>query len=433
MTLWGPNAVNGVISIATKSALDTQGVLARATVGAQERTGVVRYGGALGDSGGYRVYATTADRDGTPDGAGVPFPDGAFGYSLGFRADWSGDSDGFMAQGEYFRQDLDSDVDNGGHHLLARWNHDFSGSSALQVQAYYDSSKRRFPGVLDAIDNYDLSVQQNLALGRHRLVFGGGLRLTHDLFLNLLNPFVLDPPSRDLWLGNFFVQDTIALSAKLDLIAGLKAERASFTGVEWLPNVRLAWRAAPQTLLWGAVSRSVRTPSRIDRNLILPGFILGGTFDSEKVIAIEAGYRGEPVAGTGLSVSLFYNIYDGLRTTESVSTTSLLPVKLANGLEGHSYGVEAWANHKVLPGWRLSAGVSTLHKSFKPKPVDSLPRAHVDSYIDADARIGWAVDEDIELFVAGSNLLHKQRDESGDPNRGQLVVRRIAAGTRLRF
>jgi iron complex outermembrane receptor protein len=298
------------------------------------------------------------------------------------------------------------------------------------------------------------------------------VRLTRDLFVNLLNPFVLDPISRDLWLGNLFVQDTIALSDKLDLIAGLKAEGASFTGVEWLPNVRLAWRPATQTLLWGAVSRSVRTPSRIDRNLILPGFLLGGTFGSERVIAIEAGYRGEPVAATGLSVSLFYNIYDGLRTTESVTSTSLLPVKLANGIKGHSYGIEAWANHRVFPGWRLSAGVSTLHKSFRAKQghldiqngvslgndpdfqvmlrsqadltrdiqfdlqlraVDSLPKPHVDGYVEADARLAWAVEEDIELFVAGSNLLHKQRDESGDPSRAQLVVRRIAAGTRLRF
>jgi iron complex outermembrane receptor protein len=470
-TLWGPNAVNGVINIVTKSALDTQGALVRATAGVRERTGALRYGGALGDSGGYRLYASLADREGLPDGAGFPNPDGTRGYQLGFRADWGGEASRFMAQGELFDQDLGLSVSNQGHHLLARWDRDFSDRSALQVQAYYDSFKRRFPGVLDTLDNFDLSVQQNLTLGRHRMVFGGGLRLTHDTFINQLNPFVLDPPSRHLWLGNLFVQDTIALSDQLDLIAGLKLERSSFTGTEFLPNIRVAWRPADQTLLWGAVSRSVRTPSRIDRDLILPGFLLGGTFDSEEVIAFELGYRGQPTANTSVSISFFYNIYDGLRTTEPDPLT-FLPVRLANGLKGHSYGLEAWASHQAAAWWRLSAGVSTLHKAFTVKKghvdlqngislgndpdfqlllrsqadltrtlqfdlslrgVDSLPRPHVRGYVEADARLGWAVDDQIELFVSGSNLLHKLRDESGDPNRGQLVARRIAAGTRLRF
>ena len=145
----------------------------------------------------------------------------------------------------------------------------------------------------------------------------------------------------------------------IDTIAGLKLERSSFTGTEFLPNIRVAWRLADQMLLWGAVSRSVRTPSRIDRNLILPGFLVGGTFNSEEVIALEAGYRGQPTANTSLSISFFYNIYDGLRTTEPDPLT-FLPLRLANGLKGHSYGLEAWASHQVAAWWRLSAGVSRL-------------------------------------------------------------------------
>jgi iron complex outermembrane recepter protein len=483
-TLWGPNAVNGVINIISKSAVDTQGALIRATAGSRDRTAMIRYGGMLGESGAFRVYASGSDREGLPTASGRVRSDGGRGLTAGFRADWAGDTDAFMAQGEYFEQDLDAGGNNRGHHLLARWVHDFDSGSALQVQAYYDNVERDvIAGVFDALRNFDLSAQQNIALGRHLLVLGGGLRLTHDRFINQLNPFVLNPPSRNLWLGNFFVQDTVALAEALDLIAGLKVERTSFTGIELLPNARLAWRPAQDVLLWGAVSRSVRTPSRIDRDLealdvSLPPFyegdlLLGGTFDSEEVIAIEAGYRGRPAPGFSLSISVFYNIYDGLRTTRLNPDSPLgLPVTLANGLEGHSYGIEAWASHQVAPWWLLSAGVSTLHKDFKLKPgetdaeggislgndpdfqvllrsqadlgrdfqldvslraVDSLPNPRGAGYVDADARLAWAPGDRFELFVAGANLFHDRRDESADGDRGQLVVRRIVAGTRVRF
>lgn len=239
-TLWGPNAVNGVINIISMSAIDTQGVLLRATAGARERTAAVRYGGALGDSGGFRIYATASDRDGLPTAAPRVRIDGGRGFTGGFRADWGGDADAFMVQGEIFHQDLDFDGENRGHHLLARWSHDFSGGSAMQVQAYYDSVRTDNPIASDRLDNFDLSAQHDVSVGSHHIVYGAGVRATSDSFTNKLGGFQLDPRSRTLWLGNVFVQDTITVDETFDVIAGLKLERTSFTGLEFLPNLRLA-------------------------------------------------------------------------------------------------------------------------------------------------------------------------------------------------
>lgn len=467
--LWGTNAVNGVINITSRSAADTQGALVRAAAGTLERTAGLRYGDALGSSGAYRVYAAGYDREGLPAGRGGALRDGGDGLRAGFRADWTGGGGDFTLQGDIFDQSGNGDGGDSGHNLLARWNRSLGRNSSIEVQAYYDQFERRFSDVYDAFEAYDLAVQHNWTFGAHQIVWGAGIRATHDKFINNANPFVLDPPSRTLWMGNVFAQDTWAIDEKLSLTGGLKLERTSFTGIEALPSVRLAWRPAPQTLFWTAASRAVRTPSRIDRQLVHPVILEAGTFRSERLTALEAGYRGQLSRGTSVSLSIFYNLYDGLRTTEPNPAT-FLPVRLSNGLKGHSYGVEAWGSAQVADWWRVSAGIRTLHKSFRLKAgrtdiengislgndpdfqllarsqmnltdaleldvtlrgVDRRPDPRVSGYVDADARIGWALAPQLELYVAGTNLLHAKRDESGDADRGQLVRRSIVAGARF--
>lgn len=470
-TLWGPNAVNGVINITSKSALDTQGGVIRATAGARERTAAVRYGAALGESGAFRIYANGFDREGLPGGTAPDFPDASKGIRAGFRSDWAGDANVITLQGDYFYNDLFAEGRDTGHNILGRWTHDFAEGSALQLQAYYDKLDRRFIGVRDHLETIDASAQHNLTIGAHQIVWGAGIRTTHDLFVNMLNAFQLDPPSERLWVGNLFAQDSWALGGGVTLIGGVKLEQTSFTGVQVLPNLRVAWKPSEKALFWAAASRGVRTPSRIDHDLTFPGFLESKSFTMEELTAFEAGYRGQPWDGTSLSISIFYNLYDGLRTTE-LHPVTILPVRLDNGLKGHSYGIEAWGSHQVLPWWRLSAGVSTLHKDYHLKPghfdleqgislgndpdfhamvrsqmsladrieidltlrgVDSLPNPRVKGYVDADARLAWNLDDRIELFMIGTNLFHKRRDESGYTDTGQSVVRSIAAGTRLRF
>ncbi|HZG08399.1 MAG TPA: TonB-dependent receptor [Allosphingosinicella sp.] len=472
-TLFGPNAVNGVINIASKDAHQTLGGLARATVGANERTAALRYGTSLGETGAVRVYANGFDKEDLPNGTG-PDPDDHFkGWQAGFRADLGGGGGRVTVQGDIFDNALDTGTGDGnrGHNLLARWNRELGGASALQVQGYYDDFQRRFTLVKDKLETFDLEAQVNTKKGAHDLVVGAGARTTRDAFINNLNGFVLDPERRRLWVFNAFAQDRIALSPQLDLIAGLKLERSSFSGVQVLPNLRLAWHPDAQTLLWGSVSRAVRTPSRIDRQLVfLPVLAQADDFQTEKLIAIEAGYRGQPAASTSLSVSLFYNLYDDIRTTEF--TGNPLPIKLRNSLEGETYGVEAWVNQQIAGWWRASLGATAIGKDFDLKggavdlanraslgadpdfqivarshmdlsrrvqldlglrAMDDLNETGIGGYVEADARLSWRASRMLELYVAGNNLLHARHAESIDPARAQLSERSVFVGSRVRF
>lgn len=473
-TLYGANAVNGVVSFITRDASDTLGVLARATAGDEERTLGARVGVPIGANGAVRFYGSWFDREDLPQGAGPDINDHFRGWQAGFRSDFTTAADHLTFQGDIFDTDASSLPRDGdhGYNLLARWGHDLSPRSALRVQAYYDYFRRRFLLVHDSLETVDLDVQYSLETGPHALVVGGGARTTRDEFINNLNAFQLDPQSRSLWFFNLFAQDRITLSPALSLILGLKAERTTFTGIQLLPNVRLAWQPNYRNMLWAAVSRAIRTPSRIDRQLAnLPFLAPADDFVSEKLIAFEAGYRGQPTPWTTLSVSLFFNLYDDIRTTEF--TGNPFPIKLRNGLQGHTYGVEAWSSSQLTPWWRLSLGLSTLWKDFEIEPGrldlaagDSLghdpdyqlfARSQFDlgerwsanaglrwigeidanpgigDYVEADARIAYRLTDNLELYVAGRNLLHQTHAESDDVKRAQLSQRSLYAGARVTF
>jgi iron complex outermembrane receptor protein len=472
-TLFGPNAVNGVININSKDARDTIGGLIRGTAGAGEQTAGIRYGVPLGASGAVRFYANGFNRSDIANT--TPTIDQDFkGIQGGFRADFGAESDIFTVQGDVFATDTGGVPGDGdeGHNLLARWSRTLAPDMSFQIQGYYDKFVRRFILVKDKLETFDLEGQFNLSAGRHTLVLGAGVRTTKDEFINNLNGFVLDPESRRLWVINAFAQDEIALSDTFSLTAGLKVERSSLSGVELLPNVRLAWHPNERTLLWAAASRAVRTPSRIDRQLVfLPLLAQAVDFRSEKLIALEAGYRGQFGDSTSLSISLFYNIYGDLRTTE-LAPGNMLPIRLANGLKGNNYGLEAWAAHQLTPWWRINLGLSTLAKDFDVKRghvdiangaslgadpdyqvtvrsqmnlddrirldvagrmVGDLGNPELDGYVEADARLGWDLTDRIELYVVGHNLLHKRHYETAPINRGLPIERSVQAGTRLLF
>jgi iron complex outermembrane receptor protein len=353
--------------------------------------------------------------------------------------------------------------------MLARWTSNGSDGSQTQVQGYYSRFARRFTKVYDRLEMSDLSVQHNRSEGRHALVVGAGARLNRDVFINGANFFALDPERRSLWILNAFAQDRIDLGGGLALTAGLKLEKTSFSGVEILPSGRFAWNPDSSHLLYVSAARAVREPSRIDRDLTAPGILIRGTFQPEKLTALEAGYRAQPMRNVSVSVSVFYNLYDDLRSTRPTPGT-VIPVRLANGIKGDTWGIEAWGNLQVTPWWRLSAGIATLEKDFRLKPgetdlenfislgndpdhnlqiathIDFSPEVALDihlrrygsrpnpllpAYTDADARLGWQVTPDVELYLAGSNILHDRRDESGDADRGQLVRRMISLGARF--
>lgn len=474
-TLYGPNAVNGVVSITSRDAQDTIGTLLRATAGAYERTAAVRHGLAIGNSGAARVYANWHEREDLPDGVGFGSNDAFRGWQTGFRADFSSEADHVTVQGDIFDGEAKGVEGDGnhGHNLLARWSRTLTPSTSFQIQAYYDDFEREFILVRDSLQTFDVEAQFNANVGTHTLIAGGGIRTTRDEFINNLNQFVLDPPSRRLWVYNAFVQDRLRLSPELSLIAGMKLERSSFTGFQFLPNLRIAWQPDERNLVWAAVSRAVRTPSRIDRQLsALPILAPATDFRSEKLVAFEGGYRGQPFSHTNLSVSLFFNLYDDIRTTEFAPDGGL-PIRLANSLEGHTYGIEAWSNSQLAPWWRLSLGVATIWKDFDTDAgttdisgmaalgddptyqllartqIEFSPRLHatigarlideietapsIDGYIEADARLAYRMSDTLELYVAGRNLLQRSHAESNDSNQAQLAQRSVFAGARVRF
>jgi iron complex outermembrane receptor protein len=435
--------VNGVINVITKNARDTQGGLVDLKAGPVDQNGLVRYGGRFGENGAYRVYGMGFGTGHTDLPGGASARDDWHGGQAGFRTDWQGLDDGVTLTGDFYRNNNALDGRQYGGNVMGRWTHRFADGSDLLLQSSYDRQHRVAPGVSESYDSYDLQAQQTLYLGRHVVVLGGEYRIVRDDFLNNSNIFVLIPQRRTVGVGDLFVQDTFALTEDLKLTFGTKVEDSTYTGFSFLPSVRLGWTVSENTFLWAAISRAVRTPSRIDRELTASGILAPALdFRSETLTAYEIGYRGRPTPTTSLSVSLYYNVYDDLRTT-GLSGISGLPLQLQNGAEGTTYGMEAWGDWRVVPWWRLSAGVNLLHKDLRLKPgavelsgwrsegydpgyqlsfrssmdlahgveldvgvraVSSLTYAPINGYVDADARIGWHVNERLELSLAGYNL-----------------------------
>jgi iron complex outermembrane receptor protein len=473
-TLWGANAVNGVINIVTRSAAETQGLLLRGGGGNELHSdAAIRYGGTAG-SASYRVYAQYADRDAAqlPSG-GDAMTDSNVGQA-GFRIDWaSGRGDALTVQGDANEVNtaapFTADATSRSQNLLTRWRRQFSATSELQVQAYYDRAVRRVPPSYgDELQTFDIELQHHFQAGtRHDIVWGLTYRSEHDDFETLV--YALDPPERTLRRPGGFFQDEIALFADtVHLTLGTKLEDNEYSGAEWQPSIRLSWRVNPDALLWGAVSRAVRTPSRVDRDLAnrtLPPFTVGNAdFDSEKLIAYELGLRTQPLLPLVLSVATYYNDYDDLRSYELPPIGSI-PITLDNLLQGETYGAEVSADYYPGTFWRLSGGYTTLHEHFHTRPgsrdlfggtVDARDWNHqaflrasltlpanleldgtlrhigriasqrVPAYTELDLRAGWRFSSALDLALLGHNLLHDSHGEFGPPGR-QLIERSVFA------
>ena len=454
-TLWGANAVNGVINVITKAAADTQGALGSVGVGSDDRQAAARYGGEMKD-GHYRLYAKALRRDATERSGGVAANDRADRAQFGFRADWGRRRDGFTLQGDLYGGEIEQTpraANLEGLNLLARWARDLGDGAALRVQAYFDYTRREQPGVFrEELDTYDLEMQHALApLGRHRLLWGAGVRRHEDQIENSpLLAFL--PGERALNDAHLFVQDEIRLREGLELTLGAKAERNSYTGTEFLPSARVSWHATPNQLLWSAASRAVRAPSRLDRELFVPGnppftTLAGGpTFRSEISQVFELGYRAQARANASFSVTAFHHEHDHLRTLSPGTPGPMI----ANGLEGSTTGIEAWGTWRAASWWRVDAGFVSLDHDFRLKPgeVDLQPQqggasdpkgwgklrvqfdlspAHeadvmlrhygaidnlsVPSYTALDARLAWHPRRNLEVSLLLQNLLDDDHAE----------------------
>jgi len=489
-SLWGANAVNGVINIITRRSGDTQGAAIEFGGGNSEIRGRLRYGGRIADDLSYRFYVGGFDHgDENVTGAGANARDSWHKVQGGFRMDWEPADDLITVQGDIFdgaeQQRITADQAISGRNLVGRWTHAMGGGSSLQIQAYYDHIAFSVPGSFsNHLDTYDIQAQHNLALGDHEIVWGGGYRVMSDDFPTTLSAtqavrFV--PESRTLTLWNLFLQGSVSLTGRLKLIAGMKMEDEPYTGIALMPNARLAWTVADTGLLWVAASRAVRIPSRLDRDVTQrSGSIVtltGGNMQAVKVDAYELGYRAQPRADLSFSISAFYNIYPNLRSAEL--TNGRLPVVFANGMAGKTYGVEFWANYRVTDWWRLTTGANWLHKDLRFKPgssrlgglqiagndpkyqlalrsamdlgrgvtmdldlrrIGALPAPPSPAYVELGARVAWAVSDKLEISVTGSNLLHAYHTEFGTTSNtlqvgpvGVTVGRSVFAATQWKF
>ena len=384
-TLWEANAVNGVINIITRNAKQGQGLYASGAVGNYVRDfGAIRYGGKIGADLSYRVYAQRNDRDHTflPEGGASPDQWGL--TQGGFRMDWTPSQENtLMVQGNLYggrEQTQPRMTTLDGQSILARWSRSFSNQSNLVVQTYFDRTWRRMPTISFELETYDIDLQYRFLRGdKHNILLGAGYRLMKDKTRNYTTAAGILPNHRDMPLFNAFVQDEITLIPDVfKLTIGTKLLHNVFTQFELQPSARIAWTPTGYHTLWSAVSRAVRTPSRIDVDYYIPTTPLppdqpsvagGPNFISEKVMAYELGYRVQPSTKVSLSLATFYNRYDDLYSVEALPGTQTYQIQ--NGTEGTSWGVEFFGTYQPVEQWRLRGGYTYFDKDLDSKPGHS--------------------------------------------------------------
>jgi iron complex outermembrane receptor protein len=441
--------------------VDTQGTLLSAGGGSREWAGAARHGGKIGADGHYRVYGMGFQRNNSQLESGASVLDGSDAGQAGFRAGFGTGATSFFLQGDTYRQNIEQALggtrDLAGANLLARWAQTGANGSQLHLQAYYDRTERTQPGsIREMLDTYDFELHYGFDASRsHRVLVGAGYRYRRDDLENLGPALAFVPASRDLTRGYVFAQDEIALAPTLALTLGLKLEHNNYTDWETLPSARLAWKAAPNHLLWTALSRAIRAPSRIDREFFIPAtppFLLQGSsqFESEVVNVLEVGYRAQPRPALSYSVSVFYDDYDHLRTAEPAPGGAVF----LNRMEGSAHGIEAWSSYRVMPDWRLTAGAAYLKQDLTLEPgsaaiggtaaagndprhwwqlgssynftprhefdlrvrrTASLPSPIVPSYTAVDMRLGWKATREAEVSLTFTNLLDPAHPEWGAP------------------
>src|SRR5213080_2676207 len=465
-TLWGANAVNGVINVITRNSRDTQGLLVSGGGGTELRGfGNARYGGALTPTVHYRVYGNGFARQPTLLPSSLDAADDWHALQGGFRVDWDASpTNGVSVHGDLYdgriSQPSASDIAVSGHNLAARWSHTISATSDVRTELYYDRTHRDIPGTFgEDLDTYDVDIQQSARVGaRHDVVWGLGYRLINDRVVNgSVLAFLPGHVARQWFTG--FVQDEIALVPnRLHVALGTKIEHNDYTGFEIQPSGRVNWRLSPSGTLWAAVSRALRTPSRIDRELFArvsaDSFLAGGPgFHSEEELAYELGYRHQQ-GSLALSVATFYSRYHGLRSLEQVYVNPLTPdtVVIGNGQDGESYGAELTADYRVTDRWRLRAGYTELRVHVWPNPgstdmsrgatesqapdrqffllssvdlpahlglaawfraIDDINNQVVPAYAELNVTLTWRPTSKVECSLVGQNLLHSRHREFG--------------------
>jgi iron complex outermembrane receptor protein len=485
-TLWGANAVNGIVNIITKETRDTQGTLVAADVGGEERGAVrFRYGGRSGTESSYRAYGKFFARDSLFHAVGEDFDDWRMGQA-GFRADWAvlrGKT--LTLQGDAYRGTtgqrstltlysppsvlvLHQDATLSGGNVLGRLGGP-AGASDVRLQWFYDRTNRAEPTFQEHRDTIDLDFQHRLpGLGVHQLLWGAGYRMSSGAFRGAADTLRFIPERRTDQLFTGFVQDDIeAVVDRVHVILGSKLEHNGYSGFEAQPSGRVLWTPTTRQTVAASITRAVRTPSRVEHDLegtsllsaapvtTFSRLLPSKDFRAERLLAYEVQYRVQPASSFSLAVSTFFNTHDDLLSIEPgapfVETAPppphvVVPIALANGIHGHSYGLESLAVVEAAAWWRLTGGYSYVQIDLGPdagsgdtstalstegstprhqtfvrssmnlparleldwmfRALSSLPSPsqRVPRYQTSDIRLGWNVVRALTLAVVGQNL-----------------------------
>ena len=472
-TVWGANAVNGVINILSQSARDTQGGLIYGGGGdVHLALGGARYGDQLSSNTFYRVYGTYQLNNDFQQANGQSANDRWDLSQGGFRLDHYTINDGQLTwQGDAYAGNLaDHTGDMNGFNTLGRWTQPLSERSSYEVQAYLDHTYRNNALASVAVDTADLTFQHTFGLGeRNDVIWGLGYRFTDTRLEELKTPgSVLTDDNLPLNLFSAFIQDAYQiLPDRLTFTLGTKIEHNDFTGVEVQPSARLAFKPTDNQTVWAAVSRAVRTPSQVEGSdfgivgvgspVIGPGGALympaiAGNPDAQAEIlwAYELGYRIQPTPRVSVDTAVFYNDYRQLLARRPIGVIpgaplNILLLQLANTLRGESYGGEAMVSFAATDAWRLSASYSLLILQVQGDPASDATRfelnapthqvvlrsaydftwhatldaqlRYVDSvesvaaYVTADVRLAWRPSANLELSLVGQNLLEARHPE----------------------
>ena len=499
-SVWGANAVNGVINIITRSALDSQGeTIVTATGGSEISYTSLRSSGALSENGAYRVYAKYRNHDDAVYHGGSKADDGWDDWRTGFRMDWRGDNNthitlqGDMHRGDFserisvldfappFTKLITDDVDAWGHNILARWSTTLKGGGRSELQAYYDKQQRDQWKLEESTTTYDINYNHQLPrLGRHEIIVGGGYRYIDNVLpdgdISTGKARFFTPEKRDDELFSFFAQDEIeVLNDTLWLTLGIKLEDNDYSGFETQPNIRLRWVLSEEHMLWGAVSKAIRTPSRAEHDAFIVldiidtgppplALVLQGNrdFDNEELIAWELGYRFLGSDTLSFDLSLFYNDYDDLLAAESLGVIPAPPpappalgalIAATNGVSAKSYGLEMSVAWRPSEQWQVNLSYAYIdirmhlkssHSGLNPdsteglspenqltvssdykindnlrlnligRYVDELPTNNTEAYFELDAGLEWQLNPRLALSFVGRNLIDAEHRETSD-------------------
>jgi iron complex outermembrane recepter protein len=384
-TIWGSNAVNGVINVITRNSRDSTGVFVGAGAGNVDRGRVaIRYGAEVNRELSYRVYATGSLRDPQHHADDVLYDEWSLAQT-GFRVDLTRPGNrSLRLQGDVYRGTMGervavgsfrppaqivvegSDIVSGGN-MVAEWQQELPASTSLRLQASYDRTVRHAIHFGEARNTFDADMLLRTPLGRrHQLSWGAGARTSRSDFTEVFSTVSVMPQDRDQRLASLFAQDEIAiLPDELFVTVGSKLEHNSYTGWEFQPSARVLWRLDTEESVWGGVTRAVRTPSRIEADLRLTGFGIAAplvyvqvagseAFEAEGLVGFEAGYRRILLPSVYLDVSAFHNSYDKLSSFSAFTPTAqtapiphlLFRANYENGIEASGDGFE------ISPEWR---------------------------------------------------------------------------------